>query len=227
MTFQLLFAIALLMMTCFAHGQTAPATRAAGVELLPGGTESLELMGNHSNGSRRIIAVEGQSFSQAIRATTDKTQIDPWDLQLGARIAAPVEKGDVILASFFFRHVKSMTGSATTEFCFERAGAPHTKSTAQVVSAGPEWQRIDLPFVAAESYAPGEAQVLFRMGYHAPQAFELADVRVVNYGKNIDINQLPRTRFWYEGHEPDAPLEKDGAGADRQAPQGRPDGHRH
>ena len=55
----------------------------------------------------------------------------------------------------------------------ERAGDPYTKSGIYAAHAGAKWQQFQVPFTAAEDYAAGEANLLFRLGYR-PQTVEIA-----------------------------------------------------
>ena len=45
-------------------------------------------------------------------------------------------------------------------------------------------------FTAAAAYAPGEANMIFRLGYE-PQTLELGGVKVENFGKAIAMGGLP------------------------------------
>ena len=66
-------------------------------------------------------------------------------------------------------------GIAETSFVFERAQEPYTKSITYPLRVTPEWRRVAVRFAAEESYAPGEAQMIFRLGYE-PQTIEVGGV---------------------------------------------------
>ncbi|MGC4086924.1 MAG: endo-1,4-beta-xylanase [Polyangiaceae bacterium] len=151
-------------------------------------------------------AVEGQPFHEALRVEVSEASANPWDLQLQARSERAVEKGDVLLATFFLRTEWSReeSGEGQAEFVFELAKSPWTKSASVAVRAGREWKKVYVPFVAAESYAAGAAQVNFQVGF-APQKLEIGGVTVESFGKRLTLAELPVNKITYPGMEADAP----------------------
>ncbi|HET9932733.1 MAG TPA: endo-1,4-beta-xylanase [Polyangiaceae bacterium] len=150
-------------------------------------------------------AVQGQPFHEALRVEVAEAATRPWDLQLQTKTERAVEKGDVLLATFFVRAEWSPeeSGEVLTEFVFERGADPWTKSASFEVRAGREWKKVFVPFVAAESYAAGEAHVNFRVGFGAQQ-LEIGGVVVENFGKRLSLADLPVIKISYPGMEPDA-----------------------
>ena len=57
------------------------------------------------------FAVAGQPFSQGLRATITKASGHDFAVQLVAPTAQPVEKGDVLLATFYLRAAQPSTAS--------------------------------------------------------------------------------------------------------------------
>ncbi len=155
----------------------------------------------------QTVAVTGQPFTQAVRVRTLQRPPQPYNIQLAARTVTPVEKDDVLLATFYVRGIESTdeTGEARTTIVFEQASDPYTKSLEFTASApaGGGWQRIDMPFQAAGSYAAGQAQVTFRVGY-APQTIEIGGISVMSYRKSVRPSDLPITVPSYAGREIDA-----------------------
>jgi endo-1,4-beta-xylanase len=177
------------------------------------------LQGNPAYVRGEIISVTGQPFERALRLRTEQKPATRYALQLSAPNATPVNRGDVLLASFFVRSVESLdeSGEAITEVVFEKGGPPHTKSLEHPVSIGGEWRKIQLPFRSEETYAAGEARLHFRLGFD-PQVIDLAAVALVNFGPHVNLQDLPRTSVTYAGREADAPW--------RQAAAERIDRHR-
>jgi hypothetical protein len=182
----------------------APAAEAAapsevalpdGTELvLTAGIDSFEVQGTDAaKVEAKPVTVEGQPFPRAVQAKVKEAAASEWAVQLQARTAAAVEKGDVMLATFYARVVEEQEeGGGETQFVFERAGAPYTKSTSYSVRLTPEWRKIQVRFLAAESYPPGGAQMIFRLGYE-PETIEVGGVSVQNFGKKIALAMLPTT----------------------------------
>jgi endo-1,4-beta-xylanase len=184
------------------EGQPAP--------LLPADALGALRLGGTRAADARLerVAVEGQPFGHAVRARTEREPQLDYHIQLHARTTAPVEKDDVLHVSFWLRGAAASaeTGEARTAFIFERAAEPYTKSITLAAGApgeGQEWRRVEAPFKALERYAAGEAQVLFRLGY-APQTVEIGGLSLVNHGKRVALDALPRTTLSYAGREPGA-----------------------
>ncbi len=198
----LLLAAALL--TAYAlrgNAASAQGEASAQSELPPGGTAVLApdaLLTTRVGGLGRtqataqIVAVTGQPFDRALRVTIGANAPETNVTQLTISNAAPVEKGDVLLASFYVRGAAATGNSpAQVAFLFEKATNPWTKSATLEVAALPNrnsWKRVMLPFTVRESYAPGEAMASLRFAF-GPQTVEVGGLNVVNYA---------RTRTWDE-----------------------------
>jgi len=152
---------------------------------------------------RRLV--RGQPFHEAFFLDVSEASPKPWDLQLQIKTERAVEKGDVLLATFFLQTEWSReeSGEGQTEFVFELGREPWTKSASFEVRAGREWKKVYVPFVASESYAAGEAQVNFRLGF-APQRLGIGGLVVESFGKRLALADLPVTKITYPGMEPDA-----------------------
>ena len=136
---------------------------ASGTSVLgPRGLAELELHGESKRVELSTVKVSGQPFSDAFHAEIKEKSTNPYDVQLQARTTAKVEKGDALLATFYFRTEWAPVESAEgqTEFVFELAREPWTKSASFPVKAARAWKKIYVPFVAEASYAPGEAQTI-------------------------------------------------------------------
>ena len=177
----------------------------AGQSLLPDTPPfGLELSG-------RIDAAAVEVVDGAVVARTTDAVPRAWSVQLVAPTVAAVEEGDTLYAEFRLRGKGELGAEATTEFVFERAGEPYVKSAERSVSAGPGgWTLVQVPFRAAGSYAPGEARVGFRLGY-PPQTIEIAGLRLLNLGRDVDPADLPRTIPTYPGSADDAPWRAEAA----------------
>ncbi|MFZ5890271.1 MAG: glycoside hydrolase family 44 protein [Myxococcota bacterium] len=139
------------------------------------------------------VAVEGQPFPDALRAEIKEASNSEWSVQLQAPTAAPVAKGDAVLASFYVRLVKpNAAGIGETQFVFEKAGSPYTKSVTYNVRLTPEWRKVEVRFLSAEDYGVAGAQMIFRLGYD-PETFEVGGIQVQNFGK-VPLGSLPSSQ---------------------------------
>ena len=117
-------------------------------------------------------------FGNVIQAVISTQPANLFSVQLRQTIDSPVNAGDILLAEF---RVKSVGGPGEISAIFERAGAPYTKSLAQGLPASTDWEKVQIPFVAAESYLAGEASFGFHLG-HQIQTLQFTDFQLLNYG---------------------------------------------
>ncbi|NLH98489.1 MAG: hypothetical protein GX446_03250 [Chthonomonadales bacterium] len=140
-----------------------------------------------------VIGVSGMPFSKALRVTINRDAPDTNATQLTILNSARVERGDVMLASFYIRG-RSASGRdpAQAMFLFERATSPWTKSASQGASAPTEsgkWRAVHVPFRAAESYAPGEAMASMRFAF-GPQTVDIGGLEVRSFGKSQSLEEV-------------------------------------
>lgn len=177
-----------------------------GVDLLGGkGIAAFALAGNASRATTSVVEVTGQPFNQAVRAQVKEKSQNTWDVQLAATVAEEVQRGDVLLATFWFRaeYVSVESGEAETELVFEMNHEPYDKSLTHAVRAGAQWKQVQVPFTAKRNFKAGEAQVTFRIGY-APMTIDLADIKVESFQKQLTLADLPKSKITYPGMEADA-----------------------
>jgi GH35 family endo-1,4-beta-xylanase len=74
-------------------------------------------------------------------------------------------------------------------------------------SAYRQWQQHVRAFKAPAGYDPSQGNIGFHLGDAGP-AVEVADLRLVNYGADFDIERLPKSAVTYDGREADAPWRK-------------------
>lgn len=192
--------------------QTSPALPPS-VPLLPEGAKSLTPAGeNLECGVFAVVPVEGRDFGDAVRAETVKTAPFPYNVRVQAATTGPVKKGDTLYAEFTARRIKSRqeTGEALVALIVEGSEKPHAKTLERDLSVGPEWTTIRVPFRADRDAAPGAMQLSLRVGY-PPQTLEIGGVKLLNFGPEVDPNDLPKTDSRYAGYEADAPWRAEAA----------------
>lgn len=173
----------------------------------PDSATAFSLVGAVQDGQSRVVNVSGQPFRLAIQVQTVRTPSANYLLQLNTKTIAPVRRGDTLLVTFYARQVAAGPEGATTEMVFERASQPFEKSVSVPAVLTPKWQEFREPFKALASYAAGEAQVNFRLGY-PPQTIDIAAVSVQDFGPTVAPDSLPVTAIHYQGESPDAPWRK-------------------
>ncbi len=173
-------------------GGEAPA---GGVSVLPAdGVRAFKPFGATQKVELKTVGVTGQPFDTALEAVIKEAGQSAWEMQVTSPTATVIEKDDVLLATFFARVEKEQeSGGGETEFVFELAAEPYTKSVSYAVPLTPEWRKVQVRFRALDNYAPGQAQVIFRLGY-APETIQIGGVSVLNFKKEVLLSKLPTTQ---------------------------------
>ncbi|WP_282939955.1 endo-1,4-beta-xylanase [Paenibacillus sp. RC67] len=196
--FVLCLLIALSVTLCYPKEYFADSS---GISLLPDDALTKMNLIGPSYASMQMVPVEGQPFSQAIRA---RTSVDPQGshlAQLRINIAPAVAKDDVLFASFYVRAIELPSGSdvARTEVAFENK-VSYEKSTTTGVYIGTDWKKVEIPFVSYMDHPEGGSQMLLRIGF-PPQVIEIGGLQLINYQKTLQVSDLPKTGIGYEGYE--------------------------
>jgi endo-1,4-beta-xylanase len=146
------------------------------------------------------VPVNGQSFTQAYRATGLKPLAQPYLSQLSANTVAPIAKDDVLLVQFWARSIGGKP--AQTEFLFEDS-VTYDKFVNIGVNLTPSWVLYSVPFNVPRDFPSGTGLAHFRLGYNN-QALELGGMVLKNFAKTQTRQTLPFTGFSYVGREQNA-----------------------
>lgn len=161
-----------------------------------------------SFGTGTTVSVSGQSFTEAIRVEVrEVVPSQPWKVQLGGSLgAATIATGDVLLLSYMARSVGGGEGEVSGKVQLPAPGFLQI-GIADKVKLGTNWERIYQTMIADADVAAGQGQFYFLLGAKV-QHIEIADVSLLNYGREFDIKKLPRRKVTYEGRSPDAAWRK-------------------
>lgn len=178
----------------------------------PGGTallpaDPLAFRATGTDGAYRftVLDVPGQSFPRAWQMETTRDLSPAWAVESRARFQQGVKKGDVALVRFHARTLASAdeTGAGQVRVVVQKTEPNYDKSLQITLTVGRDWQEYLLPFTFAGDYAAGDVELAFGFGFKR-ETIQIGGVEVLNYGRSVDVQQLPRTRFSYAGREPDA-----------------------
>ena len=152
-------------------------------------------------GSATNVAATGQGFTQAIQITTNGTSANIYNAGVGWNTSTQVNKDDVLLLTFWARRLESTSSYIRAQVVFEKASADFSKSaTIGIPVDTSEWKQFQLAFKSAETYAPGQAHLIFQFAY-GPQKFELGGIALTNFGPNVQITQFPALSYYPQrGH---------------------------
>ena len=139
-----------------------------------------------------VVPAQGHGFAKALRVSVRRASDETNATQLTLANEAPVEAGDVLMASVWLRGRRADGRPARVEILFEKATSPWTKSLTQGIVLKEGWQEVDVPFRATESYAPGAAMLSLRLAF-GMQTVEIAEPSVADYGKTRSLDALVET----------------------------------
>lgn len=197
-----------------------PTVPDGGVSLL-GSADPIDSMGFYSGtvaggpiATRSVVDVQDQSFTRAFRIDVGHPGSNYWDAAMNVSSTAAVQTGDVALVHCFIRKIESSDESGLVSMTvYVQGPAPdYSKSLSITVSAGDEWTELFLPFKFDDAYAAGAVQLNFGVGQTGkPMIMEIGGIELLNYGKTLTLEQMPRTRITYAGVELDAAWRTDAA----------------
>ncbi len=193
-----------------ARAQTIPSggTALLASELATTGGFYANDLGSGPIATRTIVAVTGQSFTEAARVATTQPAGEHYRSAVGANVTRAVANGDVVLLHFFMRAIETSdeSGQVTAQVYAQGPAPGYVGSMSETVSAGREWTEFFVPFTVNGSYASGTFNINFGFGAPVrPQVLELGGVEAIWYGKTRTLAEMPRTSFQYEGRAADAP----------------------
>ncbi len=172
--------------------------------LLPNGNFSQDLQGNWGTGDGTLLKVTtidvtaGDYTKGVLLESSPRPGGQPWDVQFGQRCQGALRKGDVVQFRAWLRsHDKCQVA-----FIAEQAAAPNPKFIDQRVLPGTEWKEYRFIGRAPRSFAPGESQAKFFLGY-GKGTVEVAGVRVENFGNAPDSAFSVTIDYWGGREHPD------------------------
>lgn len=157
-----------------------------------------------------VVTTEGQPFREALRLTTIKEPARFWDYGATVPLTGAVKQGDVLWVSLWARRLtsKKESGEAQVEVALlQKVGEKEVRPLERLISVGSQWTQFSLPFRVNDDSPVGQARLGFRYGY-TPQSLEIGGLRLLNYGPNVKMEDLSRTRIRYDGWATDAPWRK-------------------
>ena len=165
-------------------------------------------------GSKTLAKAAATDFAEngkgwRVEVLDDKAS--PFQLQLTTPLEAEVKSGDKMLLVFEARCVpgSSVSGKGRMQAVVEIKEPPnYVKLGQDACDVMPEWETVFIPFPANADSKAGITHASFMPG-GVKQTLEIANVRLLDYGKEFDLGKLPRPYIHYPGREADAPWRKE------------------
>ncbi len=120
--------------------------------------------------------------------------------RLGIKNKVPLQKGDVLLLSFFARCVDSANENGNGLIAVEFARSWRERAIRVEHYCDTEWKRYYQRGVVPATFQPGEAELSIITSYR-PQTLRIAGVELINFGNQIEIERLPVMPVSYKGIE--------------------------
>ena len=144
-----------------------------------------------------------------------KVKKNSWNVGTSFRSSEPIKKGDVLLFSFWARtdYTADESGQSNVGVAFELNGlwdmpANRRKflqplTTSFKLATGDKWKQFFIRGKAPEDISKETFMVRITAGEERQRVW-FADMQLLNYGPNVDVNSLPMSKYTYLGREPDA-----------------------
>lgn len=152
----------------------------------------------------------GQAFEHALSIQVHERAAAEYGQQIAGLIKGQINKNDVLLLSFYARCESSDDESGMGRFTVTGRALHQTHYLhpfTRVCMPDRRWQQYLIPFTAPVDNTHG-FRITFKLGGTKPQSLQIGGLEVRNYGKERSMNELPRTKTYYQGMEEDAPWRK-------------------
>lgn len=210
MNVRLLVVSVLLVSTTVSRGGVAPATIPdGGVPMLaPEAFAQAKFVGTKLGAAAWVDSADGPA-AKAWRAEIREPGVREWSAKIEVAVDGHIRSGDTLLLAFQARGTAAdPAGPAGGGIVVEQKIAPtYLKLGVGAFQVSPEWKPIYVPFQAGVESVSNLTALSFTLAGRR-QTVEIADVRLLNYGQNYPITNLPRPYVHYPGREADAPWRK-------------------
>ena len=171
----------------------------------------------------QIIDVDQSDIDRAFQVRTPQKTDQPWNYSINFYNSFPVNKGEVVFASFVARSCPntSVESKGSVKAIMMEPMPSYALLSSLELETGKEFRQGRIAFKADHDYQPAEIQLSIQFGYD-PQTIETASIVFVNCGQNIEISDLgishdavvhkrekKKVTQTYEGRDEDAPWRKE------------------
>jgi GH35 family endo-1,4-beta-xylanase len=163
--------------------------------------------GSQPVGSRSIVNVDHQQFSQALEVDITNPSGVTWNGNISIGLTEDVKVGDNLLLHLYFRTMASQyeTGTGFTRVLLQGPEPEYLKLISRNINSANEWEEFFIPATVTQDFAQGELTLMFELGAgDKPQRFQLAGIELYNYQQTLAYADLPMTEATYGGRDEDA-----------------------
>ena len=174
----------------------------------------VSLARTEGNGSGKPVEVTGQDFTDAYRVTCEKRGSNNWATQVWVDydFTGLVKSGDTIMVTYKVKAIETFDETALVRLSvnFRPDGSSGSAKQVSASFSNPvsdEWVRT-YGKKAATVDGTAKGTISMHVG-QAPQTFEIADLKIINFGSNIKVSEFPEVETTWVGMEADAQWRKD------------------
>lgn len=191
----------------FCHADDPIVPPAGGTDVLTFDQNSaIEFRQSNVQATTAWISVKDMPFDTLYQVKSDIRFSNQKNMQTIVPIKGEFKTGDVILISFWMR--RPGAGGQPNNATFRVRTAPSNQVYEYKLSAYREWKQHVRSFIASSDFVAEQSDIQILLG-EAGRTAEIADLRLINYGKDYDIASLPRSTVNYKGRDADAQWRKD------------------
>ncbi len=199
----------LLLVSTLVHAQDKPVLPDNGTAMIP--VDALFVSPLEGAAIKSVIKsqvpVKDMHFDKALRVSIPvKPQWDR-DIQLNIPTTLPIADGDALYLELWARTLSSddaQNQMGEIRLVLEQNFRPWKKIIWMKQEVGKQWTHFQIPVLSRMVLDTGKAKVALRLGGRQ-QVLELAGLRLLNFGKTVDVKTLPHSDLNYMGMAPDSP----------------------
>lgn len=137
-----------------------------------------------------VVKSEGVPGGMAYRVVVKKSKRNAWDTATRIPMMTSIEKGDVILMSFWARTAKPPKGKETGNISvsIQRNIEPYDSIFEERIDLGTEWKLHSVTGKAGRNFSEDKTQINFNLA-RAKQTIEFGQFYVMNLGKDGDASK--------------------------------------
>ena len=160
-------------------------------------------------GTIETVDVTDQPFAKALRVTVDKLPPFPYNFQIdmGSPLEGKGTDGDICLLKVYMRTISGGNDESQNgkiQVVIEANDKINTKKVTGDVTNGSTWNVAYFPFTYETNYT----RATIRLGYYL-QTVEIGGYEIINYGKNVTLDDMPTSMGSIPTLEKDAEWRKE------------------
>lgn len=160
-------------------------------------------------GTIETVDVTGQPFTKALRATVTELPPFPYNFQIdmGSPLEGKGTDGDICLLKVYMRTISGGNDESQNgkiQVVIEANDKINTKKVTGDVTNGSTWNVAYFPFTYETNYT----RATIRLGYYL-QTVEIGGYEIINYGKNVTLDDMPTSMGSIPTLEKDAEWRKE------------------